>query len=212
MRLVKTKGKDIQIPETWYDISFEKFLVLRAFEKTADDYEDANEYNLKHLCLMLNLTEEEYFECQFEVEQLKDILVTIYSFCRKELPILDEIKIKIGDKTFEFDKETNLMSVGRFIDKENNLKEVEDFWEVGHKIASSFLREVETNPIKKLRNSLNKKSNIKKYTFSDAAENAELFKTQLPIPYINSIVVFFLVGVNNFAHTMKSYSQQLKTK
>lgn len=210
MKQFKTKNGDIQVPDSWMDINFEKFLQLKAFEKTANDYEDPNEYNLKYICLMLNLTEEEYFEYDLSVDELKEILVIIYSFCQKELPILDYMKVKIKDKIYAFDKDTSLMSVGRFIDKENAIRDVEYYFEVGDKIAASFLREVETNPFKKMQNALKKKSNIKKYNAADAKVNSELFRTELPMPYIHSIVVFFLTGVNNFAYNMKFYSQQQK--
>lgn len=208
MRQIIKNERTINIPDSWYDVSFTKFLELKSLEKESDKYKDETEYNIKHFCLMLGLTQDEYLECDFSSKELGDILVTIYSFAQKELPILKDIIVTIKDKKYSFDKDTDLMSIGRFIDKENVLKSTEDFWDVAHKISASFLREIEPGILNKIK----KEPKIKKYNFKEATVNAEIFKNELPMPYIYSIVVFFLTGVTNYVHIMKSYFQEAKNQ
>lgn len=199
MRTIVRNNISFNIPESWMDISFEKFIKMKNLEKKMNDFEQ-NEYNYKYFALLLDKEESEEEVSYLSQQDMIDGLISVYSFASKELPILKDFTFKIDDKEYALDKNMNLMTIGRFIDIENAHRDVEWFMEAGAKISACLFREVES------KNFITKKVKIKKYNFEDALRNTELFNTRLPMPYINSIVVFFLVGANNLLKNLQSYS------
>ncbi len=203
MKTITRNNIDFNIPESWMDINFEKFIKMKDFEKRADEFEQ-NEYNYKYFALLLDKENEDEQISYLTQQDMIDGLLSIYKFTSKDLPIMKDISFKIDDKEFALDKNMNLMTIGRFIDVENAHRDVEWFMEAGAKISACLFREVES------KNFITKKVKIKKYNFEDALANTELFKTRLPMPYINSIVVFFLVGANNLLRNLQSYSPKAR--
>lgn len=212
MKVYKINGESYEVPTSWMDISYKKFLDMKDMEAKADKM-DEQEYNIQYISLMASMPDDVLLS--LDQETMKNILINIYSFSQTEIPIIDNIIVTINEQTYVQDKNTSDMCWGQWIDLEEMNKNAE-IWDIANKICASFLRKSDNTKLQDLKIRLKKVAGktispsdytIKKYDYNELLKDADVFMNSLPIPYIYSNMVFFLTFVSRLQNSIADYSQ-----
>ncbi len=215
MKVVKLNDKKYDIPTSWLDISYQKFLDLKELERHMPDMDELD-YNLKTISVLTDISEDVLMN--IEMELIESLLIDIYKFSKTDIVPMDDLVIEIKGKTYILDKDLSKLTFGFWIDLEG-LVQGGDVWDNADKIAACFLRanknSFRDNLKVKAKRALKKNVTaldfkIEKHSYDVMLKNAELFKKELSIPYIYSIMVFFLVSVNRLQGTMSGSFLKIK--
>lgn len=193
--------KEYFIPTSWSDINYNTFIQMKKLEKNSDKIDEL-EYNKQYISVMTGIPVDVIDE--IDLNLLTEILVNIYSFAQKEIPVKSDVVFTFDKQTYVLDKNTSAIILGQFIDLDDMIKN--DYWDRADEIAAVLCRKAKKNLFKK-------GYSIEKYDHLKMKETAKIFREHMPIDEIYSIMVFFLTFVNNFQHFIQTYSQsQIKTK
>ena len=203
-------NKQYEIPESWSDINLRQFLSIRECESKATEMEPID-YTLLFLSVVTQIPVE---ELEFmTAKQYDDLLKDMLSVTKSEIKTVVIEPFKIGETTYIFDTDTSKISIGQFADMDMILKET-DTWANAHKICATFMRKCDNSNWDTLLNKLKKKPEYKisEYDFNQMTEASELFMEFLPMPYVYTIVIFFLIFAKKLEEILLDSSQAQEEK
>lgn len=177
----------IQIPESWSEISIEKFQELSTFNS---ENTISNSINII-ACLTESDTE---IIKRMSSDDLKN--VTELLAWSKELPPTEfKHTIEIDGITYSLVPDLNKLTVGEWIDIDGYL---ENFTENIHNVMAILYRP--------LISSINDRTRIvKEYNANDSLEIAKIFKTKMNIADVyGTSIFFFLIGIE-FTKNLTDY-------
>ena len=211
MRKLKLNKKVYKIPTSWNDIYLDKFLELRDLSMMKDKLSEID-YNLKYTSVFTDISVDELYS--LPIDNLKELMGEAFNIMNSQIPILTDLSIKLDGVNYDLDSNTKNLTYGQFVDLELLLKDGNDVWEVAHKVTATFLRKSNTNRYKKLmckiRHKINKDmddGSIVKYDYHNMERASEVFYEQLPMPYIYTVIDFFLTYANQLLASTVDSSQ-----
>ena len=205
MKSILINTKRFNVPETWMDVRLNQFLKIKEIEENIDTIE-FYDYTLSILSVLTGCPFEELEK--LTPEDLGKLSTTLVSITSSPVYEVKDIGININGEPFIFDMNPNKMILGQFIDLDLFAQDNKT-WENAHKIAAVFWRfpKEKVGKFDKARLKVGKKINYSKYTPEEYNSintelNSEFFKENLPMPYVNTAVVFFCVLRNQYKQFM----------
>ena len=188
----KISNKTYNIPNTWWDVTLDKFIRLKRLEDNIDKI-DFVDYAIQYISSITDIPSEVLEE--LPADELGELSRTIEGIVSTKINSNTENGFKLNGKYYIFDGKTDKMILGQFIDAEM-FSDSADIWSNAHKITAVFWREMEGKPKwyeKKLSKVNFKKHKPEKYDSERCLENSRSFMMELPMPIIYQTVFFFKI-------------------
>jgi hypothetical protein len=187
MITLKINDKNYKIPESWNEISIDKFIKLQNISPDVDDVEKI----IKIVSVLANISEDILNDIPVkEVHKLGDIIqYLMYSMDEKNITF----EKTINGKVYRLDKNIQDYSARQFIDLDFYLKE--QSLNNLHKIMGILYRPIVNDKIIAYKN-------------EEHLERAELFKTEMDIVTANSAFFFFTIFILKYLETTQDFLEK----
>ncbi len=212
MKPFKVNRNTYQVPTSWSDINLKKFIDIRKHESRVNEL-DPLDYSLEYISIVTDIP---VAELEFLTPiQYDTILKELLAITKDDIKEISDPIITINGVTYVMDKNLSDIPLGQFIDLDLILKD-KDLWEVSNKLTASFLRKAELPKSSKIKNKIfNTKLKlsdykISEYSYEEMNKASEIFLNELPMPYIYSCVIFFLIFAKSLHDNMKVSSPVLE--
>lgn len=213
MKKIKVRRKNYYIPETWYDITLDKFLEVKDLELIKGKITDSD-WTIQYVSILTGIPEEDLI-VSMSFEEVLNIARTCGLLMTTEMPKPTKMSYTINGIEYKLDDNVKLMTYGQFVDLEMVTTKADTLWEVAHIITASFMREVTGKTLSnRLRGLFNKtkSSDIKKYDYNEIKDNADIFYDKLPMPYIYTTSGFFLTLGQDLLKNIEDSSQETQVE
>ena len=185
MKIIKIREQELNVPEGWIEISFEKYITIMDLYGKIDDMIE-EEFLTKFFSILLDITED-YINDLYQ-EELMELIGCIEPFQQKIEFIRKDI-FEIDGKLYGW-KQCDQLTMGENISIKLMLKRSKSQYESDLNIATILLR-----PVTVVKNDVGETYEYEKFNSDKDLLDArkELFM-KLPAPNIFFISNFFLTG------------------
>lgn len=202
---------EYNVPTSWMDINLKKFLEIRDHEAKVNEM-NLLDYNMEFLSIVTEIDREELDS--LTPDEYEGILKELLAVTKDDILPIEHPIFEICGDMYVMDSDFKNMPIAQFIDLDHITSE--SVWDNAHKLTASFIRRADISNFDRLilngKKKLGKQIKcsdykVQKYSYDKLLKTADLFYTELPMPYIYTCIIFFLTFEQILQKNMKDSSQ-----